>query len=110
MYYLYAHLTGNVSLHTLFIPETGDLKCEDVFRAPANKPQSSVKSVLTEHLQKEIILRWFTDSFTAFRSYLLQNVLAWQTAKAGQEIGQFRRNINNPKATVGKRGHKMFYC
>ena len=83
------NLTGNVSLHTLFIPETGDFKYEDVFREPATKPQPSGKSVLTEHLQKEIILRWFTDSFTAFPSYLLQNVLTWQITKAGREIVNF---------------------
>jgi len=96
------NLTGNVSLHTLFIPETGDLKYEDVFREPATKPQPSAKSVLTEHLQKEIVLRWFTDSFTAFPSYLLHNVLAWQTTKAGQEIADFVEILKTLKRQLAK--------
>jgi len=96
------NLTGNVSLHTLFIPETGDLKYEDVFREPASKPQPSAKSVLTEHLQKEIILRWFTDSFTAFPSYMLQNGLAWQTTKTGREIANFTEILKILKQQLTK--------
>jgi len=96
------NITGNVSLHTLFIPETGDLKYEDVFREPATKPQPSAKSVLTEHLQKEIILRWFTDSFTAFPSYLFQTVLTWQTTKAGRDIADFVEILKTLKRQLAK--------